>query len=238
MTANDTLATASKPERRCVLTGAHGSRDRLIRLAIGPDHRVAPDVRAKAPGRGAWIGVDRAALTAAIAKGKLRSALARAFHDGKVEIDANLPERIETALARACLDRLGLEARAGTLITGSDRIETAARAGQVALLFHAADSGEDGRRRLAQAWRVGDGVEGSGREGVVIPATRAILSLALGRENVVHAALIDHRAAERVLHALSRWCDFMGRDGLGGACVDLSQAASVLSGCSRELGRE
>ncbi len=237
MTHNETLAADNPSERRCVLTGAHGSRDRLIRLALGPDRRVAPDVRAKAPGRGAWIGVDRAALTTAIARGKLRPALARAFREGQVDIGEDLPERIERELARTCLDRLGLEARAGTLITGSERIEATARAGPVALLLHAADSGEDGRRRLDQAWRVGEDAEGSGRRGVVIPATRAILSLALGRENVVHAALIDHRAAARVLHALSRWCDFKGRDGLTGACVDVSQAASAVSGCSRELGR-
>jgi uncharacterized protein len=61
MTVNESLAADSPSERRCILTGEHGSRDRLIRLALGPDHRVAPDVRAKAPGRGAWIGVDRAA---------------------------------------------------------------------------------------------------------------------------------------------------------------------------------
>jgi predicted RNA-binding protein YlxR (DUF448 family) len=237
MTDNDTLATETKSERRCVLTGTHGSRDSLIRLALGPDHKVAPDVRAKAPGRGAWIGVDRATLTTAIAKGKLRGALNRAFRDGEVQVGDDLPERIEAELARTCLDRLGLEARAGTLLTGSERIEAAARSGQVALLLHAADSSEDGRRRLAQAWRVGEDVEGSGRQGLVIPATRAILSLALGRENVVHAALIDHRAAARVLHALSRWCDFKGRDGLTEACVDKSQAVSVVSECSRELGR-
>jgi predicted RNA-binding protein YlxR (DUF448 family) len=237
MTSNETLATETSSERRCVLTGAHGTRARLIRLALGPDGRVAPDVRAKAPGRGAWIGVDRAALTAAIAKGKLRAALARAFRHGPVEIGEDLPERIEAELARTCLDRLGLEARAGTLITGTDRIEGAARAGQVALLLHAADSAEDGRRRLAQAWRIGRDEEGSGRQGLVIPAPRAILSLALGRENVVHAALIDHRAAARVSNALSRWCDFMGRDGLTGACVNTPQAGSVVSGCSRELGR-
>jgi predicted RNA-binding protein YlxR (DUF448 family) len=237
MTLNETLTADNRSERRCVLTGAHGSRDRLIRLALGPDRQVAPDVRAKAPGRGAWIGVDRAALTTAMAKGKLRGALARAFRENQLEIGEDLPERIERELARTCLDRLGLEARAGSLITGSERIETAARAGQVALLLHAADSREDGRKRLDQAWRVGEDAEGSGRQGLVIPVERAILSLALGRENVVHAALIDHRAAARVLHTLSRWCDFKGRDGLTGACVNVPQAASSASEFSRELGR-
>ena len=52
-------AERAGPERTCVLTRAKGSRDDLIRLALGPDGEVAPDVRARAPGRGAWIAVGR-----------------------------------------------------------------------------------------------------------------------------------------------------------------------------------
>ena len=123
----------------------------LIRLALVPDGDVLPDVRAKAPGRGAWIGVDRATLEAAQAKGKLRGALARAFKGAPLRIPDDLGERIETALRQAALDRLGLEARSGTLLTGTDRIENAARKGEVHLLLHAADAGEDGNRKLDQA---------------------------------------------------------------------------------------
>ena len=58
-------------ERTCVLTRSKGERDQLIRLALGPDGQVHPDVRAKAPGRGAWIGVTRPVLETAIAKGRI-----------------------------------------------------------------------------------------------------------------------------------------------------------------------
>jgi predicted RNA-binding protein YlxR (DUF448 family) len=77
---NDTGASLKHdPERTCVLTRSKGSREALIRLALGPDGEVAPDVRARAPGRGAWISVARAELDAANAKGKLKAALQRAF---------------------------------------------------------------------------------------------------------------------------------------------------------------
>ena len=46
-------------ERKCILTGDRADPETLIRLAIGPDGQVLPDVRAKAPGRGAWIGVSQ-----------------------------------------------------------------------------------------------------------------------------------------------------------------------------------
>jgi hypothetical protein len=197
-------------ERRCVVTGEVSSAEQLVRLALGPDGSIAPDVHGKAPGRGAWIGVDRATLEAAQAKGKLKGGLARALHDGNFTIPDDLGARIETQLARATLDRLGLESRAGTLLSGNEKIETAARKGQVRLLLHASDAGEDGRKKLAQAWRVGEDAEGSGREGLVLPVDRGTLSMALGRENAVHLALTDARAADRVLAHLSRWQFFTG----------------------------
>ena len=199
---------AHRPERTCVLTRRKGTRDELIRLALGPDGIVAPDVRARAPGRGAWVGVTRAELDEANAKGKLKGALQRAFKTSAVTVPADLGERTEAALRQYALDRLGMEARAGNLVNGSDRIENAARAGQVHLLIHAADAGEDGNKRLDQAWRVG----GGGPQGVIFPEPRPILSMALGRENVVHVALTDPAAASRVSHALARWRAFTGPD--------------------------
>jgi hypothetical protein len=196
------------PERKCILSGEHGERHNLIRLALSPEGELLPDVRAKAPGRGAWIGVDRETLEAARSRGKLRGALARAFKGAPLSIPDDLGERIESALRQAALDRLGLEARSGTLLTGSERIENAARRGEVQLLLHAADAGVDGNRKLDQAWRVGEGRP----QGLVIPAERAILSLALGRQNVVHIAIIDRAAAARVEHALGRWRAFIGSE--------------------------
>jgi len=192
-------------ERTCVLTRRKGSRDQLIRLALGPDGSVAPDVRARAPGRGAWIGVDRAKLDGSIVNGKLKGALQRAFKTSDVTVPADLGEQTERALRQAALDRLGMEARAGNLINGADKVEIAARSGKVHLLIHAADAGEDGRKRLDQAWRVG----GAASRGVIFPEERTILSLALGRENVVHVALIEPAAAARVHCALARWRAFI-----------------------------
>ena len=196
------------PERTCILTRRKGSRDELIRLALGPDGTVAPDVRARAPGRGAWIGVSRAELDAANVKGRLKPALQRAFRTNAVTVPAELGERIEAALRQTALDRLGMEARAGNLINGTEKVEAAARSGRVHLVIHAGDAGEDGCKRLDQAWRVG----GGGPRGVIFPEPRTILSLALGRENVVHVALTDPAAASRVRHALARWRAFTGPD--------------------------
>ena len=203
-------AKGSAPERRCILTGRHAGRDELVRLAVSPDGDVLPDALARAPGRGAWIGVSRAELEAAMADGKLKGALARGFKTGGLKVPEDLPELIEKALLRAFTDRLGLENRAGRLILGSDRIANEARMGKVAALYHAADARDDGAKKLDQAWRVGEDAEGSGIKGERLPLDRAALSVALGRDNVVHLALADRRSAERIQGPLRRLQTYLG----------------------------
>ena len=221
--------TSGQPERRCILSGDCGSRDDLLRLAISPDGDVLPDALARAPGRGAWIGVSRGDLETAIGKGKLKGALARAFKGAVLTIPADLPERAEVALRRAFTDRLGLEMKGGRLLTGSDRIAENARMGKVAWLAHAADAGEDGSRKLDQAWRVGREEEGSGLHGLTLPLDRAALSVALGRDNVVHLALTDREAAARLDLPLRRLLRFLGHgyeNGMGAGPADSAAPAA------------
>lgn len=210
------LPVPAGSERRCILTGDTLAREQLVRLAISPDGLVLPDAAAKAPGRGAWIGVTRAALENALVEGHLKKALMRAFKGASLSIPEDLPARIEAALSRHLCDRLGLELRSGNIVMGSARIEEQARSGRIAVLLHASDSSEDGRRKLDQAWRVGNDAEGSGQRGMVLPLDRHALSVALGRDNVVHLGVAGHsgdmRAGTRVLQAVSRLMHYAGID--------------------------
>lgn len=200
----------SDTERRCILTGESTDPTALVRLALGPEGQVLPDVRAKAPGRGAWIGVSRAEVEKALANGKLRGMLARAFKTSALDIPDDLAERIDAALRAAFLDRIGLEARSSTLATGSEKIDVAARRGQLHQLYHAQDAAADGCRKLDQAWRVGEGQEGADFAGIVLPVDRNALSMAMGRDNVVHIGVTDAKAAARLQAALGRWQSYRG----------------------------
>ena len=188
------------------LPAVKGSRDELIRLALGPDGEVAPDVRARAPGRGAWIGIGRAALDEANAKGKLKGALQRAFKTQALTIPADLGERIEAALRQTALDRLGMEARSSNLITARKRSRprpAPARSTCCSMPPMPA------RTAGASSTRPGGSAAAEPAGADISRADRTILSMALGRENVVHVALTDPAAAARVRHALARWRDFM-----------------------------
>ena len=202
--------TGDPAERTCVLSGEKAARDALIRLAVSPEGEVFPDALAKAPGRGAWLAVSRGELEIALVKGKFIGAMKRAFKGAPISVTDDLPAKIEAALRRAFTDRLGLELRSGRLLMGSDRIADNARAGKVAGLAHAADASDDGSRKLDQAWRVGSDAEGSGLAGVRLPLDRAALSVALGRDNVVHLALTDAAAAARLAVPLGRLLRFLG----------------------------
>ena len=203
---------ASEPERRCILTGETNSRYALVRLAASPSGLVLPDAQEKAPGRGAWVCSSRAAIEEAQANGKLKAGLSRAFKTGDLEIPENLPEKIEAALTRVLLDRLGLEMRVGALILGTQRIAETARMGGGSALLHASDASEDGRKKLDQAWRVGRDAEGSGMRGWTLPLDRDALSVALGRDNVVHLGLANNAAAARVMKPLKRLMHYLGHE--------------------------
>ncbi len=228
MSRNETLASPQKsepakpakpadPERKCILTGVHGGRDALIRLALDDAGTVHADLGARAPGRGAWLSPDRALIATAAGKGRLRGALLRAFKTTSVRVPDDLVETIAAGLERRALDRCGLENKAGHLIWGSDRIGDALSAGRVKLVLHAGDAAVDGMAKL-------DGkAKAVGAVTIILPVGRAELSLALGRENVVHAAVCDGAAAARVIAAVERWRAFNGLISVDAAADDAGE---------------
>ncbi len=204
----DSPATASRrqkdSERRCILTGESAPRHGLIRLALGPDGAVAADWSERLPGRGAWISADRSLFDSVAAKGRLRGALARAFKGNSFQLPDDLDGRIAAGLEQRLLNRLGLEKRAGTLILGGDRVREALAKGKVFAVLHAGDARPDGTDRLdGMARAVGESL-GEAIPHHRLPISREALSLALGKDNVVHMALLDEGAAARVLADVER----------------------------------
>ena len=225
--AESRAGSAHVPERKCILSGVHESRASLIRLVLGPDGQVWPDLAAKLPGRGAWLAPDRAALEQAMAKGRLKGALARAFKEPAI-VPEDLAERLSAGLERRTFDRLGLEHRAGHLIFGSEKLSEWARSGRLYLLLHAADAADDGTSKLNQAWRSGGG---DMKDVIRVPAGREALSRALGRENVVHSGVNNGKAAARIAQELKRWAAFNGNR-------DLTDDDQVTPGRRNDEGRE
>ena len=173
-------------ERRCIVSNESLPDATLIRFALSPDGVVVPDVAAKLPGRGAWVRADRDSVDAAVRKG----AFARAF---KCEARAphDLASTVEALWARRCLDQLGLMRRAGALAIGATQVEAAIRAKPALALVEASDGAEEGREKL-MSLHIGLWGRAPGAVGCFNVAE---LGVALGRERVIHACLLQERLA-------------------------------------------
>jgi predicted RNA-binding protein YlxR (DUF448 family) len=169
--------------------------DMLVRLVVDPDGKLVADVAAKLPGRGVWIKADGPLIRSEIKSGRLMKAASRSLKMSlkKEAVSLDLAETITSLLTKRCLDRLGLEQRAGNLITGFDKIKAALAkkgSGEPDLVFAASDGAEDGRRKIRSI--VGASVS------VVDLFDRDQLSMALGKENAVHVLLLKSGGTEKL----------------------------------------
>jgi len=146
-----------------------------------------PDVASKLPGRGAWVRADRKSIGVAAKKGGV---FARAFK-GDVTVSPDLADQIEMLLSRRCLDLLGLARRAGGIAFGATQVESAIRSKPALLLIEAADGAEEGREKL-MSLHIGFW---GGPPPAVACFKAADLGVALGRERVIHACLLQERWA-------------------------------------------
>jgi uncharacterized protein len=172
----------SEPERTCIVTREAGSPDGLIRFVVAPDGTVVPDLRRKLPGRGAWVTARADIVRQAVR----RRLFGRAFK-AEVKVSGRLADEIDAALRQDLRQSLALANKAGAVVAGFAKVE-AAIAGGVGALVHAAEAAEDGRRKLAGALRKRSG-DAISAVPVVTELTGEELDLALGRSNVIHAAV-------------------------------------------------
>jgi uncharacterized protein len=195
-----------EPERTCIVTREAKPASELMRFVLGPDGTVVPDLRGKLPGRGAWLTPTAAAVAVAMKK----RAFSRAFK-AETKVPADLVDAINAALVRDVKGALALANKAGAVVTGFGKVESAIASGGIAALLHAREAAEDGRRKLAAALRK--------REGELISGISVFddlpgddLDVALGRVHVIHAALLAGPGSEG---CLARWRRLRGFRGAG-----------------------
>src|SRR5690242_12580279 len=161
-------------ERLCAVTRAVKPVDELIRFVVGPDG-VVPDLKRKLPGRGLWITAEKAALKDAVT----RNVFARGFKR-ELRVTPELVEQTERLLVRGALDALAIAGKAGQVVAGFAKVESAVTHDDIVGLIHATDAGSDGVAKLSGALRR----RGDADPVKVIKAfTTAQLDLALGRSN-------------------------------------------------------
>jgi predicted RNA-binding protein YlxR (DUF448 family) len=183
------------PDRLCIATRSVRPVDDLIRFVAGPDGLV-PDLKRKLPGRGVWVTARRQTVLDAVRRGAFKRSL-----KSDVSVPADLPDLVERLMRRAALDALAIVQKAGEVVCGFAKTETAIGKSDVAALLHASEASPDGLAKLGAAIRRRHG-DSAGNLPRIHSFSSADLDLALGRANVVHAALLAGRAGETFL---TRW---------------------------------
>ncbi len=177
------------PDRLCIATRSVRPVEELIRFVAGPDG-LAPDLKRRLPGRGVWVTARRQTVTEAVRRGAFKRSL-----KADVAVPADLADRVDRLLARGALDALSIANKAGEVVCGFSKTETAIGRDNLAALLHASDASPDGVQKLTAALRRCDGGQAEELPQIRTFSTRD-LDLAFGRANVVHAALSAGRAAE------------------------------------------
>jgi uncharacterized protein len=185
--------------RMCAVTREVRPIGELIRFVVSPQGEVIPDLKRKLPGRGLWISASRRTVAEAVRRNQFSKGFKR-----DIRAAATLPADTEALLVRGATEALAMVAKAGQVVSGFSKVEGALREGQAQALIHASDGAADGIRKLDAIVRQKRGNPGESQEfpaefPIVNVLTSAELDLALGRANVIHAALLAGPASKTFL---------------------------------------
>ncbi len=181
--------------RMCAVSREVRPIDELIRFVVAPSGEVIPDLKRKLPGRGLWVQASRRTVAEAVRRHQFKRGFKR-----DVRVATTLPADTEALLERSCTEALAMAAKAGQVISGFAKVEGLREQGRAEALIHASDGAADGIRNLDAIAGQRHGHIGESRGLPIVTAlTSAQLDLALGRSNVIHAALLVGPASKTFL---------------------------------------
>ena len=185
-------------ERTCILTGVKNPPDAMLRFALADDGSVVPDIRRKLPGRGVWTGLSAEVVRRAAAKG----AFSRAFR-AEAKAPVALAEIVDALLERDAVQSLSMANKAGLVVTGAFKVDATIEKGDIAALIQAGDGAADGAAKRDQSLRAKLGERAGTIERIKLFSSSQ-LDLALGKANVIHAALKSGAASSAFLARAER----------------------------------
>lgn len=183
-------------ERTCIVTRKNASVETLIRFVIGPNNQIVPDLKAKLPGRGVWVSARHSVIEAATNQ----KAFNKSFKTD-VEVAPNLAHIVDTLLLKSALSNLSMARKAGAIVMGATKVDAAIRSGQVILVLHAKETKEDGKQKIAQAIHTIQQQTNRNIKTISL-FTSDEMRVAFGANPVMHAALLDTKAAEGFLKTI------------------------------------
>jgi len=216
----------SATSRMCAVSREVRPVDELIRFVVAPSGEVIADLKRKLPGRGLWVSASRRAVAEAV----------RRHHFGRgfkrdVRVAPTLAADTEILLERSVVEALAMAAKAGQVVSGFSKVADALeRRSQnpIRALVHAADGAADGIRKLDAMVRQNNENSGDFAEILIVKTlTSEHLDLALGRSNVIHAALLAGAASKTFLSRSQMLVRYRMADDDGAADKNLDKNSPI-----------
>ena len=176
--------------RTCVGCKTSGSPQDLLRLIVGPEGEVVPDLAGGAFGRGAWVHPRPSCV-----EGAVRGGLSRGL---KMQVTASVEQvlgHLRDAAARRTFSLLQAAQRAKRAAVGTTALEEAERDGRVELLVLAGDA--KASAQLPAVIRLGQ----QGR--VRFFKTKAELGAAFKRDELALVGLLSTDLSQEVSRMIS-----------------------------------
>jgi predicted RNA-binding protein YlxR (DUF448 family) len=162
------------PLRRCLVLRDSFARETMLRFVAGPEQDLLFDISATLPGRGMWLSASGDVIEKSLKQGVFSRAAKQ-----RLNVPADLRERVEAALRRRVCELIGLARRGGEAISGFEKAREWLVQGRAALVVQAVDGSVEERARFT-----------GGRDIPVLAVlTAAELGRIFGRDQAVHVAI-------------------------------------------------
>jgi predicted RNA-binding protein YlxR (DUF448 family) len=171
----------------------------MIHFCLSPEGVVAPDLGRKLPGRGVWVSARKSIVAEAVR----RQVFSKGFKT-KAVAAPDLADLVEGLLEKEALQFLSIVNKAGLVVAGAFKVEAAMKEGPISGLLHASDASRHGVAKL-------DRLAGEKAARINLFSSSQ-LDLALGRTNVIHAALREGEASAAFLMRARRLAHYRAED--------------------------
>lgn len=182
-------------ERKDIVSGKVMESEALLRFTVAPDNQVIPDFKKRLPGKGVYVACSLSALKTAVAKNLFAKALKK-----NVKVSGELISLVEKILRKKGLESISLAKKAGSLVTGFEKVREALSRGKAAFILETKDAGADGHEKMLAAAK---GLE------VFVLYDVEELDQALDRVNTVHTAVLKGEMSKLVYNDLKRLNSFL-----------------------------
>lgn len=186
--------TKKTPERRCIVTGEHGTPETLLRFAVSPEGVLVFDCYQKLPGRGAWVTPNATMLQHA-----MDNKLFTKTFKSQVKLQEGFVDHVEERLKQSAYELLPLCQKSGLLISGYEKVKETFAQEAVAALIMASDASENAREKLFTIRKDYPLIEAF---------TREELGVAVGREQAVQIALLESALSQKFIQKMQCFTGF------------------------------